>query len=276
MPREKIFDEAWVMAQARVIVIGLGVQSEYFEQYKVQALAILNNKVTDAMTVYRRQTSSAFTYQLNRAGFFGYSSVKTRWELIYKNKHLELKSFAEKAINSIFEELEKSAVVENSAYWSLQPKEHWKPLVTRPQAPTAAMTPVEAEHFIVQLMLYLGAKGSTLTQYSQDGGVDCESEIFVAQVKHHNKPIGVSAVREIFAVGVSKSKVPIVFSKSGFTQGAIKFAIENQILLYSYLPLLKGETLMSNVMLEHGMEGPPPKVDQQNIEFEKSMAFRKW
>jgi hypothetical protein len=183
--------------------------------------------------------------------------VRLAWEEGFDNHTNHLKAFAIRAVDELFEKISQDGFTQASAYWDIEPTSHWTPLANKPLAPNAEMSPIEAEHWVTNLLLYLGASGAKTTQYSQDGGIDCLADKYVAQVKHLSKPVSVGAVREIFAVGISKGKTPILFSKSGFTSAAVDFAIEYHVLLLSYLPLLRGHTKTSNKALEMGLAVVP-------------------
>ena len=263
-------NQTWVESQVRLLLIEIGVTKENFKATKDAARdRMLKRVIPAALQEDRIQGSIQFSYQLRRAGWFGEGAVKRRWEEFYSNKEKELSEFAIEEIEKIFKSIEQNEFSENAAYWKLDPGDKWKPLVNRPLTPKADMSPLEAELFVNQLMLYLGAKGAEVTQFSQDGGADCISDLFIAQVKHLSKPVGVATIRETFAVGVAKQKTPIVFSKSGFTSGAVDFAIEYQVLLFSYLPFLTGNTYSSQNALLFGLEELPNKPDENFVAFEK-------
>ncbi|MHA7223073.1 restriction endonuclease [Arthrobacter sp. RHLT1-20] len=88
----------------------------------------------------------------------------------------------------------------------------------QPQGPPpprmASCTPREAEYVAAQWMRYLGATSCRVTQASRDGGMDIVSDTHVAEVKHHQSPVGVSFVRQIYGTATGASKRAMFFSLS--------------------------------------------------------------
>lgn len=269
-------NKAWVESQVQLLTIKVGVTEANFTAAKDAVRQHMAKRIIpDALMEDRIQSDGQFSYQLRKAGMFGGGAVRRRWEAFYANKQKELEEFTNEAVESIFSSIKKSEFSENSAYWKIDPSGKWQPLANRPLTPTSEMSPLEAEHFVNQLLLFMGAAGAKVTQFSQDGGVDCISDHYAAQVKHLSKPVGVATVRETFAVGISKNKTPIIFSKSGFTSGAISFAIEYHVLLFTYLPLLEGNTNISKAMLNVGFGTPPGKQSEESVSYEKAFTPKK-
>jgi HJR/Mrr/RecB family endonuclease len=118
------------------------------------------------------------------------------------------------------------------------------------------MSPQDAEHFVAEYLKFYGATGVSVTRFSRDGGIDVETTNFVAQVKHVQANVGVKAVREIYAIAVSKNKEALFFAKVGYTKDAIDFATQNRIALFTYLPHLQGYDPRAKTYLERGMACP--------------------
>jgi|LakMenE01Jun11ns_1017448.scaffolds.fasta_scaffold9825565_2 HJR/Mrr/RecB family endonuclease len=137
-------------------------------------------------------------------------------------------------------------------FWQLRLAGKWIPLAPKPKKANPEMSPLEAEEYACQFLLFYGAEGARVTRYSQDGGIDVESHQLVAQVKHQKAPIGVKVIRETFAVAIAKNKAAVVFGKSGFTSEARRFATENDILLFSYYPTHEGYTSKASKVLVTG------------------------
>jgi HJR/Mrr/RecB family endonuclease len=253
-------DEKWIKEQIQLLVISSGVNKANFEQVKALVVATMVNRIIpNQMREYSMTMTGAIERQVRHAGWFGRGPVERHWSEKFKVKQAEMVEIARKEIDKVFRQLKKEEFSGASAYWSIEPKDSWQPLASRPVSPTGAMSPREAEEFVTQTMLYLGANGAKTTQFTQDDGIDCHSDLFIVQVKHLASPVGVATIRETFAVGVAKGKQPIVFAKSGFTQGAKKFAIEYHVLLFTYLPLLVGETYSSKSVLKIGLAKVPTK-----------------
>ncbi len=245
--------EDWVRAKVQQITLAVGVTKENFEQARQVVKLRTHNAIHLEMSRYESGMAPNIRRQQQSAGIFRYSSVGKAWANEFEFQSRKLQSFGVKVVDEVFERIFQDGFVQAAAYWDLGTNIGWVPLANRPLAPTSEMSPIEAEHWVTNLLLFLGASGATTTQYSQDGGVDCQADDYVAQVKHLSKPVSVGAIREIFAVGVAKGKTPLMFSKSGFTAAAIDFAIEYHVLLFSYLPLLRGHTKTSNKALEMGL-----------------------
>lgn len=129
----------------------------------------------------------------------------------------------------------------------------WSPLGPRPSAPNGFLTPREAEIYVSKYMQFYGATGVTETRFSRDGGVDVDSDLFVAQVKHQEAKVGVKAVRELFAVASVAQKQPLFFAKVGFSKDAVEFANNVGISLFTYLPYLQASNLYAERYLKVGL-----------------------
>lgn len=162
------------------------------------------------------------------------------------------------------------------AKWTEELAGKWKPLATRPNPPLMTITPREAEVHCCQVMLFYGAEGAQVTQYSQDGGIDVVAKNFIAQVKHQEAPVGVKVVRETFGVAEQEGKVGIVFGKNGFTNDGITFATQNGILLISYGREIESWTVATNKALTQGLTSvlPNAKSNAHNIESETAIGWK--
>lgn len=118
--------------------------------------------------------------------------------------------------------------------WLMSVSSKWQPLCPKPSPYQSELEPTEAETYAQSWMLFLGASGATVTQYSQDGGIDIESDYWVAQVKHYINSVSVQPVREILGVATSRGKRACFFTKTGYTKEAVRFAEENDIPLFQY------------------------------------------
>lgn len=130
----------------------------------------------------------------------------------------------------------------------------------QPQGPPpprmASCTPREAEYVAAQWMRYLGATSCRVTQASRDGGMDIISDTHVAEVKHHQSPVGVNFVRQIYGAATGASKQAVFFSLSEFTRTAEEFADTNSIPLFRYDPQERTLTAKSRsalLALQHGL-----------------------
>jgi hypothetical protein len=138
------------------------------------------------------------------------------------------------------------------ADWSASVGNRWQPLGPRPIVPPGGLTPKQAETYTSQMLKFYGLTGVKQTRFSRDGGIDVESDRAVFQVKHQAAPVGVQVVREIYGVSASLGKHAGVFAKSGYTKDAVAFAEKANVLIFSYLPTLRGRTKMSETALKVG------------------------
>ena len=263
-------EEAWLKKTIRLDALQRGITSANFNEQVLQALTEIGREVNSRMVQMDmdnryRSLILAFPEKFPvKKGFFGKSIPD--WRPIY----LELmQEMSRNAVKEIYNEIAASNFTSTSAYWTLAPNDRWVPAGPRPLTPTETMSPREAEIFVANLMRYLGAAGTIVTRSSQDGGLDAESDSFAVQVKHHSKPIGVATIREIYAVAAVRQKTPVIFSRSGFTSGALDFGITNDVLMFQYLPFLEGMTWASSYVLTGGLSTVPTKRSQNQKDFER-------
>lgn len=86
--------------------------------------------------------------------------------------------------------------------------------------------------------------------------MDIVSDTHVAEVKHHQSPVGVSFVRQIYGAATGASKQAVFFSLSEYTRAAEEFAEANAILLFRYDPERRTLTAKSRsalLALQHGL-----------------------
>lgn len=130
----------------------------------------------------------------------------------------------------------------------------WQPLTNRPELPPREMTPTEAEHYVCDYLLFLGASGAKVSKQSRDGGIDVESEDFIVQVKHQHAPVGVKVVREMLGLSLSTGKQPVIFAKTGYSSDAAVFAYEQGVALFAYTPIFVGLFGQGQKYMFDGME----------------------
>jgi hypothetical protein len=149
--------------------------------------------------------------------------------------------------------LEQSLETDDPTLWAATARNRWQPFGPLPQLPEHEISPREAEHFAQRVMLFLGEPDSKVTRQSNDGGVDVLTRHFVVQVKHQTAPIGPAIVRETHGVAVAMGRTAVVMARTGFTPGAINFANEVGILLFSYDPSLVALSSRGKLVLEGGV-----------------------
>lgn len=131
----------------------------------------------------------------------------------------------------------------------------WQPQSPPPPRMTSC-THREAEYVAAQWMRYLGATSCRVTQASRDGGMDIVSDTHVAEVKHHQSPVGVNFVRQIYGAATGASKQALFFSLSEFTRAAEEFANANSIPLFRYNPqegTLTAKSRSALLVLQRGL-----------------------
>lgn len=96
------------------------------------------------------------------------------------------------------------------------------------------LDPNSAEHFCAEWMNSNGALGARVTQATRDGGIDVESERWVAQVKHQVARVSPAAVRELHGVAAVRGKRSVFFALGGYSKNAVQFADEARVALFRY------------------------------------------
>ena len=92
-----------------------------------------------------------------------------------------------------------------------------------------------AELLALDWVRHLGYRDAELTRATKDGGVDIVTATTCVQVKNYtSRRVSVLEVRELHGVAVSKRKAGWVFTSSGFTAEAIRFANSVGMALFRY------------------------------------------
>ncbi|MBC9927390.1 restriction endonuclease [Leucobacter sp. cx-169] len=76
----------------------------------------------------------------------------------------------------------------------------WQKFHHRPLISPYGLNPDEAEQWVCDWMLHMGAKGSKVTQYVGDGGIDVQADRYLAQVKMYAGSVGIASIREFAGV----------------------------------------------------------------------------
>ncbi len=143
-----------------------------------------------------------------------------------------------RAAYNVTQSVRYQAESDNPNDWAESVQNLWFPKGPKPAPYASDLSPSQAEEYVQAWMLFLGASGARVTQYSQDGGIDVECDNWVAQVKHYTSPVSVQPVREIFGVATSLNKRASFFTLTGYTKDAKNFADENEIPLFQYNPII--------------------------------------
>jgi HJR/Mrr/RecB family endonuclease len=154
----------------------------------------------------------------------------------------ELRSAVDDFVSEFFEKIKIASHSEDQNDWRLLSLEKWQPLAKCPKSGLVDHSPRNAEFLCSQFLKFMGATGAEVTKASKDQGLDITSDNFVGQVKHLHSKVGVKAIRELLGASVLTKKQPVFFSKSGYTDDAIDFAIANEILVYTYDAAFRPET----------------------------------
>lgn len=214
---------------------------------------LVRQRFTNRPGTFSRDRSAEF----NSYGRFQRRQLKAAWGQ-WEQIETEIKrSLMDAAIDVLDDSLENFKKVSKSskpADLRASVADKWQPLVRRPVLPPREMTPTDAEHFVCEYMLFLGASGAKVTQQSRDGGIDVVSDDFIVQVKHQHSPVGVKVVREMLGLSVSSKKAPVVFAKHGFSEDAFNFAIEHGVALFAYMPIFAGIPGLGERYSMQGME----------------------
>ena len=107
--------------------------------------------------------------------------------------------------------------------------------------PMKSLTPIGFEEFTAQYLQDHGYQNVHMTSTTGDYGADIiaktpNGQRICVQCKLYSKPVGISAVQEVFA---AKSHyrcaiAAVAVNDNGFTKGAINLARENKVLLYKF------------------------------------------
>lgn len=104
----------------------------------------------------------------------------------------------------------------------------------KPDPYPLGVSPDGAETLCAQWMEHLGQTNVRVTRSKSDGGIDVESDAWLAQVKHYRGSVGVTEVRELVGVTSIDGRTPVFFTSGQYTSGALEFADRAQVLLFSY------------------------------------------
>ena len=172
-------------------------------------------------------------------------------QIAYKNL---LVKAVQDFLPELFESVKNAAQSDRPEDWEFLTREKWQPLAKYPRPGLLEVSPRQAEQNAASFLKWMGARNAEVTQVSKDNGFDVVSDLFVAQVKHLHNKVGVKALRELLGASISTKKLPVFFSKSGFSEEAYEFGIANQMLLYSYEATYCPETFLTSVYHLEGMD----------------------
>jgi hypothetical protein len=148
-----------------------------------------------------------------------------------------------------------AATVPVADMWVSRPDPAGGAAGSRP-APMGSCSARQAEFLAKAWMEYLGAEGCRVSQATRDGGVDVDSDHFVAEVKHHAEPVSPNIVRQIVGVAAIEGKIPLVFSLNGYSSAALEVGNRAGAALFKYnfeKGTLTGETPVAKLALTDGL-----------------------
>ncbi|MEV6225106.1 restriction endonuclease [Nocardia fluminea] len=99
------------------------------------------------------------------------------------------------------------------------------------------MTWQAAEIMARDWMKQHGHLRAKLTPSGPDGGVDVESLLSIAQVKHHASPVGLAEMQRLYGIAQSTKKKALFFAASGYSANALVWAQKHKIECYVYPPI---------------------------------------
>ncbi len=95
----------------------------------------------------------------------------------------------------------------------------------------------QAEHAAMVYMRDIGFRDARLSSPGADGGIDVRSRHAVAQVKAHAKPTGRPDIQKLIGAAMG-AEHKLFFSLSGYTAGALDFADQGGVALFTLRPEL--------------------------------------
>lgn len=123
----------------------------------------------------------------------------------------------------------------DNAQWAKRQKET-PPSLSRDRETTPTSWQ-EAEQAACYWMRSNGFHDARLTPAGADGGIDVISHEAVAQVKFHQKPVGIGEVQRLFGISQSISKRGLFFSLAGYTPKAVEWGQQHGLDLYTFTPI---------------------------------------
>jgi hypothetical protein len=138
----------------------------------------------------------------------------------------------------------------------VDPQREWLSSRIKPARQRYGVSHRGAEELTAEWLTYLGEQDVSITQYSNDGGVDVLTKTYCCQVKNYDKkPVGVVEVRALLGTAVSKKLMPLLFTASKLTNEALAFSEQNRIAVVEFNAMdstLSGLTLEGEKLLDSG------------------------
>lgn len=90
----------------------------------------------------------------------------------------------------------------------------------------------DAEQATARWLRNAGCRQVRLTAPGADAGIDVLTADWAVQVKHTSKPVGRPAVQQLVGAALDVDRRPALFSTSGFTGPACRYAQEHDVALF--------------------------------------------
>lgn len=112
----------------------------------------------------------------------------------------------------------------------------WQVAHPHPLVQAYGVSPAGAEQWVCDWMVHMGAEGASVTRFVGDGGIDVESDRFIAQVKHYTGTVGVGSIREHIGVASidALQRTPLFFTSGAYAAGAVQAADHARMPLFTY------------------------------------------
>ena len=113
-----------------------------------------------------------------------------------------------------------------------------------------------AEHLVCAWIRHLGVLDAEVTRLVGDGGIDVDSEHYVAQVKNLAGSVPVGEVRALLGSAVSEGKKPLLFTSGSLTVEGKAFAERVRMAVFRYDAVggtIQGLNELGDVAVERGI-----------------------
>lgn len=137
----------------------------------------------------------------------------------------------------------------------------------RPPPPPSypyGVSPEGAEHLVADWMRHLGAENVRVTDFTSDGGIDVDSDQYVAQVKlYSTTTVGRPEVQQLVGAALVNRKKALFFTSSAYTAEAKRYAAQAEVALFKFVPeegTLIGVNPLGSGIREIGLAAVPPAL----------------
>lgn len=112
----------------------------------------------------------------------------------------------------------------------------WQQTNPAPSAQPFGVSPAGAEAWVCDWMVHMGAAEARTTQLSGDGGIDVESTLYIAQVKHYTNSVSIADIRAHIGVAAIDpgKRFPLFFTSGTYPESAVQAADAANMALFTY------------------------------------------